>query len=420
MKKYYLNIFLIFSLFVTFLTAADKLRLVSNTLHINSEIDLYEQWGQDFLPLPTFAKTMGFTLYEENEKQKIVIKTATAHFIFTGDNSFVVINKAKVIQLQLGCLWHEQQVWIAVQEMVQLINLYSSLESEYNRSKRILSISHPDINISGIEISTKKNGTMIHIHALQHFSEKEIDIGKRYGWYHVEISGARFDSLQIINTPVAGIINKIQARRIGETASFEFKLHGNLVTSDLVIDEYTNGIVINLRTDAAVAVNKNVLKELEKQKKHSIVDVIVLDAGHGGKDPGASGYNGKIIEKHIVLSIVLRLGELIEKNMPGVKIIYTRDDDTFIPLVRRTEIANENSGKLFISIHANANPKKNITGFETWFMGVEKDDKAREVVLKENSVVEEFEGKHAVEEYEDMPMILATMVQSANIKQSHH
>src|SRR4051812_15284059 len=94
------------------------------------------------------------------------------------------------------------------------------------------------------------------------------------------------------------------------------------------------------------------------------LDVIVLDAGHGGKDAGAIGTNG-YMEKQATLGIITKLGKLIEKEMPGVKVVYTRKDDRFIELYRRGEIANEHKGKLFISVHCNSTPQKpsNATGY---------------------------------------------------------
>ena len=91
---------------------------------------------------------------------------------------------------------------------------------------------------------------------------------------------------------------------------------------------------------------------MEKQKEAWMVDTIIIDAGHGGKDPGAIGH-GKVKEKDIVLPIALKLGEIIKKKLPDVKVIYTRDRDIFIPLWKRTKIANENNGKLFVSLHCN-------------------------------------------------------------------
>ena len=85
--------------------------------------------------------------------------------------------------------------------------------------------------------------------------------------------------------------------------------------------------------------------------------VVVLDAGHGGNDAGAIGVKGK--EKNINLGVVLKLGKLIESNMPDVTVKYTRKKDVFVGLKERTEFAHKNNGNLFISVHANSISKKN-------------------------------------------------------------
>ncbi|HPW27471.1 MAG TPA: N-acetylmuramoyl-L-alanine amidase, partial [Tenuifilaceae bacterium] len=94
---------------------------------------------------------------------------------------------------------------------------------------------------------------------------------------------------------------------------------------------------------------------------------VVVDAGHGGKDPGTVGRVSK--EKDIALSIALKVGSYIEKNFPEVKVIYTRNDDTFIPLDERSRIANEAKADLFISIHCNSAPNRTSFGTETYVMG---------------------------------------------------
>lgn len=113
--------------------------------------------------------------------------------------------------------------------------------------------------------------------------------------------------------------------------------------------------------------------------------VVVIDPGHGGRDPGALGANLK--EKEVVLSIALKLGAYIEKNFDDVKVIYTRDKDVFIPLDQRAEIANKNHADLFISIHANWFSKKTSYGTETFVMGPHKNDANFEVAKLENSVI---------------------------------
>lgn len=113
--------------------------------------------------------------------------------------------------------------------------------------------------------------------------------------------------------------------------------------------------------------------------------VVVIDAGHGGKDSGAHGLNS--LEKDIVLSIALEVGTYIEKNMPHVKVIYTRTTDVFIPLHERANIANKNNADLFVSIHANSNSNTKAFGTDSFVMGSHKNKSNLEVAKKENSVI---------------------------------
>jgi N-acetylmuramoyl-L-alanine amidase len=145
------------------------------------------------------------------------------------------------------------------------------------------------------------------------------------------------------------------------------------------------------------------------------VDVVVIDAGHGGKDDGTRGKTIK--EKDVALKIALKLGNYIEKNIPGVKVIYTRKDDRYLPLDERADIANKNKADLFICIHANANKNVRAFGTETYVMGLHVDDNNLAVAKRENSVILLDENYH--ERYEGFDpnspesYILFTLTQSA-------
>ena len=112
---------------------------------------------------------------------------------------------------------------------------------------------------------------------------------------------------------------------------------------------------------------------------------IVIDAGHGGKDPGTSGSISR--EKDVALDIALELGGIINKYMPDVEVIYTRDDDSYPELHERASLANKEGADLFISIHANwvANPR--VRGTETYVMGAHVSDENLKVAMRENSVI---------------------------------
>lgn len=125
---------------------------------------------------------------------------------------------------------------------------------------------------------------------------------------------------------------------------------------------------------------------LSAQNKQVVeLKTVVIDAGHGGHDPGA--VNGKIYEKNITLSVAKRLGDLIKRSYPSVNVIYTRDDDTFVELYKRADIANKNNADLFISIHVNAVDNRSVRGHETFVMGQDKNSENLEICQLENSVI---------------------------------
>lgn len=123
------------------------------------------------------------------------------------------------------------------------------------------------------------------------------------------------------------------------------------------------------------------LQEIKDYK----VKTVVIDAGHGGKDPGCHGKVHK--ESEITLKVAKELGKMIKEKLPDVKVIYTRQTNTFVELHDRATLANKNNADFFISIHCNANPNNTITGTETYTMGMHKSEGNLEVAKRENAVV---------------------------------
>ncbi len=144
---------------------------------------------------------------------------------------------------------------------------------------------------------------------------------------------------------------------------------------------------------------------------------VVIDAGHGGKDPGATA-PGRIREKDIVLPIALKLGKYLE-DLLGIEVIYTREDDTFIPLRQRGRIANSNAADLFISIHANSATNRSAHGTETYFLGMNKEKSAQRVIERENSVIQQYEqDQPQYEQVDQAAFVRRQLAQSAFLRQS--
>jgi len=110
---------------------------------------------------------------------------------------------------------------------------------------------------------------------------------------------------------------------------------------------------------------------------------VVIDPGHGGHDEGTQGPKG-LLEKDVVLDVATRLGKLIEDRM-GAEVIYTRSDDTFVPLEGRTALANDKKADLFLSIHANSSPTPHVTGVETYYLNFTDSKDALDVASRENA-----------------------------------
>jgi N-acetylmuramoyl-L-alanine amidase len=116
------------------------------------------------------------------------------------------------------------------------------------------------------------------------------------------------------------------------------------------------------------------------------INRVVIDPGHGGHDTGTEGPKG-LLEKDLVLDVALRVGKLVQDRM-NAEVIYTRSDDTFIPLEGRTALANEKKADLFLSIHANSSPISHIAGVETYFLNINGDKDAMDVAARENGATQ--------------------------------
>ncbi|MCL2131857.1 MAG: N-acetylmuramoyl-L-alanine amidase [Lentimicrobiaceae bacterium] len=153
----------------------------------------------------------------------------------------------------------------------------------------------------------------------------------------------------------------------------------------------------------------------------SPVKVVVIDAGHGGKDPGAVGASGKQ-EKEINLKVALLLGEMIQQKYSDVKVVYTRKNDVPVDLYRRAEIANQNHANIFISIHCNAADNRSVYGTETFVMGLDKTNQNLVTAQKENASIlleKNYEENYGnFDPYSPEAYIIFELYQSKNLLKS--
>jgi N-acetylmuramoyl-L-alanine amidase len=143
-------------------------------------------------------------------------------------------------------------------------------------------------------------------------------------------------------------------------------------------------------------------------------NTIVIDAGHGGHDPGTMNRQLGLQEKDIALEVALLVGDYIKEHIPDMEVIYTRDDDTFVPLDERGLIATHAKADLFLSIHLNAAGNSRAYGSEVFFLGMHRSESALEIMKRENSVVnlEENAGQEQLSEEE---LLIYELANAGNI-----
>jgi N-acetylmuramoyl-L-alanine amidase len=162
--------------------------------------------------------------------------------------------------------------------------------------------------------------------------------------------------------------------------------------------------------DTDVTVNQNGQLSLTRELGLKI-NRIVIDPGHGGFDTGAKGPHG-LLEKDLCLDVALRLGQMIEENIPGAEVVYTRKDDSYVPLGERTNIANSAAADLFISIHANSSDASEVRGVETYYLSLATSKEAKELAIRENSLTQSS--------LHDLPDLVQKITRSEEKAESKH
>jgi N-acetylmuramoyl-L-alanine amidase len=281
-------------------------------------------------------------------------------------------------------------------------------------------------SVSDIQIEKRINGSLITVLANSKLGDVESWL-KPDGWLFVTIMGAKADTQFLNATKPFGAVRKVLAFQSPTSLQLTFQVTPDVVQAETVNDPSSNNILISLRTLSCTEkdAQKKKKQETTKQQGHNgrdrwKLDAIVIDAGHGGRDPGCIGVVGTR-EKNVTLGVALKLGHLIEKNLKGVKVVYTRSDDKFVELYRRTQIANEAGGKLFVSIHCNSLPHKpsRTNGFEIYLLRPGRTEEAVAIASRENSVIQLEEGyKERYQKLTEEEFIIVTMAQSAYMKQS--
>jgi N-acetylmuramoyl-L-alanine amidase len=390
--------------------------------------------GVVFFSLSDFLKSLQLPASVNDSTGKIECLIALQLVRFTDRNPFVVIterssNTSTIYQMSGNVIRRQGDFFVPTNTFMHLYERLTQQHLSIDSQRTMLSLETFQTikyTVAGIEIEKKVNGSLITVHANNKLGDVESWL-KPDGWLFVTIMGANADTLALNATKPFGAVRKVLAFQSPASLQLTFQVTADVVQAETVNDPVSNDLHISLRT-LSTSEKKELEKKKQEEKRQLLtngrdrwkLDVIVIDAGHGGKDPGCIGVVGTR-EKNITLDVGLKLGHLIETNLRGVKVVYTRSSDKFVELYRRTQIANEAGGKLFISIHCNSLPHKpaSMNGFEIYLLRPGRTEEAVSIASRENAVIQLEEGyKERYQNLTEETFIIVTMAQSAYMKQS--
>jgi N-acetylmuramoyl-L-alanine amidase len=368
-----------------------------------SIVTLPETGNFKFVALGDLADILDLRTFYSEKARKVILYVGGSELKITAMNPFVQIGN-RMVQLPVETRYANGDILVPLPYFADLIRpLYPNRwPAELNFSKSENSNSSNPVpvvatapapvpaepkaattNISKILVEEKANGTLIRIQTAYPFNRKQVSTRVGQQWLYIDVVGGRVDTGAVRHTRPAGIVQRIVPVQTGAVTQISCQLKEDLEQKRIVVSGQGNEILISLPT--LDQLSTEVLRNLERERRKWLIDTIVLDPGHGGHDPGAIGPNG-VKEKDITLAIAKRVKRLLEKSLDA-RVVMTRDNDSFVPLKDRTQFANSEQGKIFISIHCNSNRSRRVTGATTYFLGPAKTEEALEVARRENSVI---------------------------------
>lgn len=421
-------------LFILFIFTSALFADLQVNLNNNKEITISTvNFGETpYFSATQLAKEHNIRIYNRKATGKFVFYFPGKQVKVTANSSFIMIGK-KTIHMISPAIQAGEEIYVPVHSFSNILQqeVYNKLKYSYaeddspfvfavpseRKTRPAPTISPKGIYISDIDFQEKKNGTTIILQTNGNFREDDFSsFFKDNNFFYFTVYKCTADEQKFSETNPTKSISSLKTYSSENSTQLIFKLNKNFNSSDILFNPQTKQFIISL----FLPLNEEIKEKIANAKETWTIDTIVLDAGHGGQDSGTPArWKNMMHEKDICLDVVTRLGRMLEKET-DLNVVYTRKTDVSVPLWKRTKIANDAKGKLFLSIHVNGVDSKQAHGFESYLLRPGRSEDAIKVAEKENAVIqmETSEDKKKYENYDNVSNILANLVHSSNMMES--
>jgi N-acetylmuramoyl-L-alanine amidase len=381
------------------------------------EIGAYEEEEVTFISLSELARVAGGTINWDKIGHTINFKDAGYDFEFLLGSSFINLNDTSY-NITYPATLRDGRLFVPAATFMPLLDRVTSHSYLWLPEQKTIRVESEYFNVTDMSVQAKANGLLIDIYTTAPLGY-EIFVTEG-NWLNVSIRDASINRSRIQSRADSRYMYRLKVHQVeNNTGQISMRLKRN-------VTEWTHKIEYN-PTRIQIAI-KDVDFEMDTAPARPVlgpdnkIDVIVIDPGHGGDDYGAIGQGGTR-EKEVVLNISKKLAALIRKDKK-FQVVMTRDRDKTLTLEERAKIANDAGADLFISIHANASPKRNVRGWNVFFLAPALNDSARSAAQLENGffLQQAYENNAVVDtETGDDPvgMIISDMLQTEFQAESH-
>ncbi|MBP1682961.1 MAG: N-acetylmuramoyl-L-alanine amidase [Ignavibacteriaceae bacterium] len=410
MEKIFFLILLLFSFGNSLAQQVENLFVVSDKG--TKSVSAWMHEGILYVSISELAEALTINYFESESTGKVELKSNYFLLKSSPRNPFIVVTPRssgtpKVYQLPTSTYFRGNETFIPLPFLLDPLEIIVERKLKFEKPNRLIvgkqitspldgkkwMYDIPDLppttgyDITGLSITEKVNGTIVRLHSksiipsyYSSFKDDELTIIFRK---------VNADVNKTSREEFSSLIQKIEVRNVGSDVEFKFKVGSDYSTNEVMNVTGSNDILITIHNKVFTK-SDQVKKNMDKWN----FDIVVIDAGHGGKDPGAIGIDN-LKEKDVTLAIALKLGELMQKEMPDV-------------------------GKLFISIHCNSTKKKpsDVSGAEVYLLRPGRTQEAIEIAETENSVIKYEDNPQKYEKLTDENFILVSMAHSAYMKYS--
>jgi N-acetylmuramoyl-L-alanine amidase len=374
------------------------------------EIDHYMEGDIVYLSMSDMADALGFTVDFDPFSIEAILSNQGDKLILNLFSSYVNLND-NLRNIIYPVRYYGADFYIPAKTFVPVLADFARITLIWDDPELTIRGSELEYNVIDLKFSPRTNGYLCEI-MLAHPLEYEV-LRSEGDWLQITLQGGKLNENYIIHRPHSRVIRRIRAFQFDGSAqiSLNFRRAVTEINHNLAVNPPRIQIsIIDTLFDYSS------IDTIFTDDDFDPIDVIVIDAGHGGIEDGAIGQNGTK-EKEIVLDIAKRLASLFESE-DEINVILTRDDDTTLLLDERAEIANSSSGDIFISIHANWFESGSAKGTQTFFLAAALNDAARATAMLENKSILISQKEDTIENLSEIDLILFDLLQTEYLTES--